>query len=52
LALAGAPILGAFDGYCSGHALNNKLLAALFSDENAWCWETDSAETERFAATA
>lgn len=52
LALAGAPILGAFDGYCSGHALNNKLLTALFADENAWCWETASAETERFVATA
>ncbi len=52
LALAGAPILGAFDGYCSGHALNNKLLAALFANENAWCWVTAGAEAERLAATA
>jgi len=32
LALAGAPILGRFEGRCSGHALNNKLLRALFAD--------------------
>jgi UDP-3-O-[3-hydroxymyristoyl] N-acetylglucosamine deacetylase len=32
LALAGAPILGRFVGLRSGHALNNQLLRALFSD--------------------
>jgi UDP-3-O-[3-hydroxymyristoyl] N-acetylglucosamine deacetylase len=32
LALAGAPIIGRFDGRRSGHALNNALLRALFSD--------------------
>lgn len=32
LALAGAPIIGRFVGYRSGHALNNRLLRALFSD--------------------
>ncbi len=52
LALAGAPILGSFDGYCSGHALNNKLLAALFADEEAWCWETGRDDGARMAATA
>lgn len=52
LALAGAPILGAFDGYCSGHALNNKLLAALFADEDAWCWETGREDAQRLVATA
>lgn len=36
LSLAGAPIRGHFDGYCTGHAMNNKLLHALFSDEKAW----------------
>jgi len=51
LALAGAPILGAFDGYCSGHALNNSLLKALFEDEEAWCWETAEA-AEPLAAIA
>jgi UDP-3-O-[3-hydroxymyristoyl] N-acetylglucosamine deacetylase len=32
LALAGAPILGRFEGRRSGHALNNRLLRALFAD--------------------
>ncbi|MBV9572084.1 MAG: UDP-3-O-[3-hydroxymyristoyl] N-acetylglucosamine deacetylase [Alphaproteobacteria bacterium] len=32
LALAGAPILGRFEGHRSGHGLNNQLLRALFSD--------------------
>ena len=32
LALAGAPILGRFEGLRSGHALNNALLRALFAD--------------------
>jgi UDP-3-O-[3-hydroxymyristoyl] N-acetylglucosamine deacetylase len=32
LALAGAPILGRFEGRRSGHALNNQLLRALFAD--------------------
>jgi len=33
LALAGAPILGRFEGRRSGHALNNQLLRALFADQ-------------------
>lgn len=37
LYLAGAPILGHFHGVRSGHAYNHRLLAALFSDPNAWC---------------
>jgi UDP-3-O-[3-hydroxymyristoyl] N-acetylglucosamine deacetylase len=36
LSLAGAPIRGSFSGYCTGHALNNKLLHALFADRSAW----------------
>jgi len=36
---AGAMIRGAFRGLRSGHALNNRLLHALFADESAWCWE-------------
>src|SRR3954451_1276007 len=32
LALAGAPIIGRFEGRRSGHKLNNQLLRALFSD--------------------
>ena len=33
LALAGAPLLAHFEGVRSGHALNNALLRALFSDQ-------------------
>ena len=36
LYLAGRPILGAFEGYKSGHALNNKLVRALLADQSAW----------------
>lgn len=32
LALAGAPLIGRFEGVRSGHALNNALLRALFAD--------------------
>jgi UDP-3-O-[3-hydroxymyristoyl] N-acetylglucosamine deacetylase len=38
LALAGAPILGRFVGRRSGHALNNQLLRALFSDPANFAW--------------
>jgi UDP-3-O-[3-hydroxymyristoyl] N-acetylglucosamine deacetylase len=36
LYLAGGPILGAYNGICGGHALNNAVLKALFADERAW----------------
>jgi UDP-3-O-[3-hydroxymyristoyl] N-acetylglucosamine deacetylase len=36
LALAGAPMLGRFIGHRTGHALNNKLLRALFADASNW----------------
>jgi UDP-3-O-[3-hydroxymyristoyl] N-acetylglucosamine deacetylase len=36
LALAGAPLVGRFAGHKSGHALNNRLLRALFADRAAW----------------
>ena len=36
LYLAGHPIIGAYEGYKSGHALNNKLVRALLSDAEAW----------------
>ena len=36
LALAGAPLHGRFIAHRSGHALNNKLLRALFADTRAW----------------
>ena len=36
LSLAGAPILGHFHGYRSGHSMHNRLLRALFADAEAW----------------
>ena len=44
LYLAGAPIIGEAQCACSGHALNHKLLAALFADERAWCWSEVTPE--------
>ena len=38
LFLAGAPIIGHFHGERPGHAINNRLLRALFADESAWEW--------------
>jgi UDP-3-O-[3-hydroxymyristoyl] N-acetylglucosamine deacetylase len=36
LYLAGHPIIGAFEGFKSGHALNNKLVRALLAERSAW----------------
>lgn len=36
LFLAGGPILGAYEGYRAGHALNNAILRKLFADRDAW----------------
>ncbi len=36
LYLAGHPILGAYEGFKSGHALNNKLVRALLAELLAW----------------
>lgn len=45
LYLLGHPLIGAFSGYKSGHALNNALLRALLADEQAWEFATfDKAE--------
>jgi UDP-3-O-[3-hydroxymyristoyl] N-acetylglucosamine deacetylase len=38
LYLAGGGLLGHFHGVCSGHSANNKLLKALFADQQAWCY--------------
>ncbi len=38
LSLAGAPLRARFTGHRSGHALNNRLLRALFADASAWRW--------------
>ena len=45
LYLLGHPLIGAFSGFKSGHALNNALLRALLADEQAWEFVTyDSVE--------
>ncbi len=36
LYLLGKPVIGAFEGYMSGHALNNKLARALLRVDDAW----------------
>jgi UDP-3-O-[3-hydroxymyristoyl] N-acetylglucosamine deacetylase len=36
LYLLGHPLIGAFSGHKSGHALNNRLCRALLQDETAW----------------
>ena len=44
LYLAGAPIIGCFSGARSGHAANNALLRALFSDDEAWLYDVMRGE--------
>lgn len=36
LYLAGRPVIGAFEGFKSGHAVNNKLVRALLAERSAW----------------
>jgi UDP-3-O-[3-hydroxymyristoyl] N-acetylglucosamine deacetylase len=40
LYLMGHPLIGAFSGYKSGHALNNALLRAILADDEAWEYVT------------
>ncbi len=45
LYMMGYPLIGAFSGFKSGHALNNALVRALLADEQAWEFVTfDSVE--------
>lgn len=45
LYLLGYPVIGAFYGYKSGHAMNNALLRELLADQEAWEFVTfDNAE--------
>ena len=46
LYLLGKPILGAFEGFKSGHALNNKLARALLRCEDAWELATFESRVE------
>jgi UDP-3-O-[3-hydroxymyristoyl] N-acetylglucosamine deacetylase len=56
LYLAGGPIIGHFHGVRSGHAMNRRLLEALFADRAAWCRTTlgaaELAEAANWAAGA
>jgi len=45
LYLAGGAILGAYEGFKSGHALNNKLVRALMADASAWEWVSFDSPT-------
>jgi len=45
LYLAGAQVLGAYEGFKSGHALNNKLVRAVLADETAWEWVSWDEQT-------
>lgn len=40
LYIVGVPIIGAFEGYKSGHAINNALLRAVLADESSHEWVT------------
>ncbi|MEQ1629421.1 MAG: UDP-3-O-acyl-N-acetylglucosamine deacetylase, partial [Gallionella sp.] len=45
LYMTGHPVIGAFSGFKSGHALNNALLRELMADAEAWEYVTfDTAE--------
>lgn len=45
LYLASGQVLGAYEGFKSGHALNNKLVRALMADATAWEWVTYESPT-------
>jgi len=44
--LLGRSLIGAFNGYKSGHALNNRLLRTLLADRTAWEEVTFSDERQ------
>ena len=46
LYLAGAPIVGAFHGSRSGHAVNHEIVRALLADQSAWRLTTMAEEPE------
>ncbi len=50
LYLLGHPLIGAFSGFKSGHALNNQLLRTLLEDQHAWeyCSFLQADEAPRF----
>ena len=51
LYLAGAPIIGRYEGFKAGHAMNNNLLHAMFADPTAWI-KTSTVDLGLDAASA
>lgn len=49
LALSEGPLIARYEGVKPGHALNNKLLRALFADPSAWELESGGPERRPFA---
>ena len=47
LALAGAPIIGAYHSVCGGHKLNHAVISALMADPTAWTMVEDGAAVRR-----
>ena len=47
LALAGAPILGAYKSFKGGHKLNQLALSALLADKSAWSFVSAEERTKR-----
>jgi UDP-3-O-[3-hydroxymyristoyl] N-acetylglucosamine deacetylase len=52
LYLAGARIIGRFEGVRSGHRMNHRLLTALFAAPDSWCWDPAPAPAVRKARLA
>ncbi len=52
LFLAGYPIVGAFEGVRSGHAMNCQIVRELLADETAWVIETLDASSAQSDTTA
>jgi UDP-3-O-[3-hydroxymyristoyl] N-acetylglucosamine deacetylase len=46
LSMLGSPIVGAFEGYKSGHALNNRLLREVMAQQDAWEYVTYEKEAQ------
>lgn len=49
LYLAGAPIMGAYDGHKAGHEMNNLILHALFADDRAWDYVEQSFQLNDYS---
>lgn len=52
LFLAGGPIEGLYEGEQPGHALNNRLLRAVFADPEAFAWEESAPNAASRAVSA